>query len=97
MQEYLKIFWEDAAFVANSLIFLMLGLSEKVVLAHTHKNVDGLLIPTLAAVLIVLFARGVVVYSIIALLNAVRTRKVDVKYRAVLAWGGLRGAVAHRR
>lgn len=94
VQEYLKIFWEDAAFVANSLIFLMLGLSEKVFISNSHKNVDGLLIPTLTAVFVVLLARGLVVYSLIPLINAVRRRKVDHKYKAVLAWGGLRGAVA---
>lgn len=94
VQEYLNIFWEDAAFVANSLIFLMLGLSEKIFLANTYKNVEGLLIPTLTAILVVLFARGVVVYTLIPLVNAVRHRQIDDRYKAVLAWGGLRGAIA---
>ncbi len=94
VQEYLRIFWDDAAFVANSLIFLMLGLSEKVFISHSHQNVDGLLVPTLTAVFIVLFARGVVVYSLVPLINAVRRRKINERYKAVLAWGGLRGAVA---
>jgi CPA1 family monovalent cation:H+ antiporter len=94
VQEYLKIFWEDAAFVANSLIFLMLGLSEQVFISHTHQNVGGLLLPTLTAVFVVLFARGVVVYSLIPVVNAFRSRRVEEKYKVVLAWGGLRGAVA---
>jgi CPA1 family monovalent cation:H+ antiporter len=92
VQEYLKLFWEDAAFVTNSLIFLMLGLSEKIFLANTYKNVEGLLIPTLTAILVVLFARGVVVYTLIPLVNAVRHRQIDDRYKALLAWGGLRGA-----
>lgn len=94
VQEYLKIFWDDAAFVANSLIFLMLGLSEKVLIANMHQNIDGLLVPALIAVFVVLFARGVVVYSLVPLINAIRKRRIDEKYKLVLAWGGLRGAIA---
>jgi CPA1 family monovalent cation:H+ antiporter len=95
VKEYLEIFWEDAAFVANSLIFLMLGLSEKVFLAHTTRNVEGLLLPVLIVIAIVLFARFVVVYTLIPLTNAIPGGKpVDIRYRTVMAWGGLRGAIA---
>jgi NhaP-type Na+/H+ or K+/H+ antiporter len=71
VKDYLDIFWEDAAFVANSLIFLMLGLSEKVFLAHTHANVSGLLVPVLILVLIVIFARGAIIFGLTPLLNAI--------------------------
>ena len=95
VQDYLKIFWEDAAFVANSLIFLMLGLSEHVFLANAQNNVNGLLVPVLIVIAIVLFARACVVYSLVPLINAVPgIRPIDHRYRAVMAWGGLRGAIA---
>jgi CPA1 family monovalent cation:H+ antiporter len=92
---YLEIFWENAAFIANSLIFLMLGLSEKVFLTYTPSNIEGLLIPVLTAIAIVLLARAVVIYTLIPLVNAIPGAKpISLRYRAVLAWGGLRGAVA---
>jgi NhaP-type Na+/H+ or K+/H+ antiporter len=61
------MFWEDAAFVANSLIFLMLGLSEKIFRTHIHYNVVGLLYPVLIAIAIVLVARFVVIYTFTAI------------------------------
>lgn len=95
VREYLEMFWEDAAFVANSLIFLMLGLSEKVFLAHTHSNPEGLLYPVLIAIAVVLFARFAVVYSLVPMINRFPGAKpIDQRYRFMLAWGGLRGAVA---
>lgn len=95
VREYLEIFWENAAFAANSLIFLMLGLSEKVFLSHTQNNIEGLLYPVLIAIPVVLFARSAVVYLLVPLVNRFPGAKpIDHRYRAVLAWGGLRGAVA---
>jgi len=95
VRDYLEMFWEDAAFVANSLIFLMLGLSEKVFLAHTSSNPEGLLYPVLIAIAVVIFARFVVVNSLIPIVNRVPgVKPIDKKYRMVLCWGALRGAVA---
>lgn len=95
VREYLEMFWEDAAFVANSLIFLMLGLSEKIFLAHTHSNPQGLLYPVLIAIAVVLLVRFAVVYSLVPALNLLPgTKQIDNSYRFILAWGGLRGAVA---
>ena len=95
VREYLEIFWEDAAFVANSLIFLMLGLSERIFLAHTHSNPEGLLYPVLIAIAVVLLVRFAVVYSLVPALNLLPGAKpIDHSYRFILAWGGLRGAVA---
>ena len=95
VHEYLKLFWEDAAFVANSLIFLMLGLSEKVFLGHAGKNPEGLLYPVLIAIAVVLFSRFVVVFSLVPLVNRWGgIPPVSRGYQTVLAWGGLRGAIA---
>ncbi len=95
VREYLEVFWDDAAFVANSLIFLMLGLSEYVFVIHAQNNVNGLLLPVLIVIGVVLLGRGLVVYSLVPLINALPgTRRIDHRYRAVLAWGGLRGAIA---
>jgi CPA1 family monovalent cation:H+ antiporter len=95
VKEYLNIFWEDAAFVANSLIFLMLGLSEKVFLTHVHANAAGLLVPVLIVIAVVMFARTTVVFGLTPLLNLVPgAAPISGAYRLVMFWGGLRGAVA---
>jgi CPA1 family monovalent cation:H+ antiporter len=95
VREYLEMFWEDAAFVANSLIFLMLGLSEKIFLTHIHYNIAVLLYPVLIAIAIVLVARFVVVYTFVPLVNVIPgINSIDHRYRLILSWGGLRGAIA---
>mgnify|MGYP001813659296 FL=1 len=95
VHDYLEMFWEDAAFVANSLIFLMLGLSEKIFLTHTLSNPEGLLYPVLIAIAIVIVARFIVVNSMVPILNAAPgSQFIDGRYRMILSWGGLRGAVA---
>jgi len=95
VREYLEIFWEDAAFVANSLIFLMLGLSEQVFLSHAGANLNGLLIPVLIVIAVVLAARVAVTWSLVPLVNRLPgVQRIDGRYRAVMAWGGLRGAIA---
>jgi CPA1 family monovalent cation:H+ antiporter len=95
VHDYLEMFWEDAAFVANSLIFLMLGLSEKVFLTYTLSNPQGLLYPVLIAIAIVIVVRFAVVSSLVPIVNRLPgSTPINGRYRLVLGWGGLRGAVA---
>ena len=92
-KEYFKQFWEYAAFVANSFIFLLLGITEwKLFIKHGHtKNLATYLIYT---IIIVTLARVVVVYGIIPLLKFFpKYEKINLKYQTVIFWGGLRGAV----
>jgi CPA1 family monovalent cation:H+ antiporter len=79
-------FWEYMVFLANSLIFLLIGL---------QVNVQGLLNnwqSILWSVFAVLFARGVVVYGLGWAVNR-WGEPIPWKWRHVLAWGGLRGAI----
>jgi CPA1 family monovalent cation:H+ antiporter len=80
-------FWEYVAFVANSLIFLLIGAQE----AQQHFN--GLWVPVLVAIILVTVGRAIAIYPLCALFA--RTRyKVDVRHQHLLFWGGLRGALA---
>ena len=80
-------FWEYVAFVANSLIFLLIGAQE------AQQHFKGLLIPVLLAIGLVTLGRAAAVYPLCAVF--VRTRfKVDMRHQHVLFWGGLRGALA---
>jgi CPA1 family monovalent cation:H+ antiporter len=79
-------FWEYVAFVANSLIFLLIGL--KVDLSAILAGWQ----PILIAILAVLVARAIVVYGLSWLVNRV-AEPIPVKWQHVINWGGLRGAI----
>ncbi|HSQ26043.1 MAG TPA: cyclic-di-AMP receptor [Anaerolineales bacterium] len=76
-------FWEYAAFLSNSVIFLLIGI-----------EIDlGTLIskwqPTLLAIVAVLFSRLVVVYGTVWM-----NTDISMRYRHIMFWGGLRGAIS---
>ena len=80
-------FWEYLAFVANSLIFLLIGAQE------AQQHFEGLWAPVFAAIVLVTLGRAVAIYPLCALFARSRL-KVDLRYQHVLFWGGLRGALA---
>lgn len=85
---YLEHFWEYMAFVANALIFLMVGL--KVDLSALWNSLD-LLVWVILAMLV---ARAVIVYGLMSLIGRLPSAEnVDSSYKNVIFWGGLRGAV----
>jgi CPA1 family monovalent cation:H+ antiporter len=89
VRAYLHQFWEYAAFVANSLIFLMVGISVRL------GSLTDIVVPILFAILAVLVARAVTVYGLVPLVNRLpRAEPIDLRERTVMYWGGLRGAVA---
>ncbi len=80
-------FWEYLAFLANSLVFLLIGLA-----------IDfNLLIDKIAligwAVLTVLVVRALTIYLLGAPINRLKGG-LPMSYRHVLFWGGLRGAIS---
>jgi CPA1 family monovalent cation:H+ antiporter len=79
-------FWEYLAFVANSLVFLMIGLDVNVPQIAARAG------PIAVGVGAVLASRALVAYGIGALVSRHR-HTVPRPYRHVLFWGGLRGAV----
>ncbi|MCJ7570204.1 MAG: Na+/H+ antiporter [Anaerolineales bacterium] len=76
-------FWEYITFLVNSAIFLMIGLQIKVS-ALWESRVLGLW-----AILAVLAARAISIYGLTSF-----RRSIPSKWRHVLFWGGLRGAIA---
>ena len=91
-------FWEYLAFLANSLIFLLVGLtiSQSPLFGQVSQTVS--LLSTFGLTIVaILLARGVVVFGLIPLLNLtsslIGADPIDRRYQAVSFWGGLRGAV----
>ncbi|NND67521.1 MAG: hypothetical protein HKN19_08040, partial [Halioglobus sp.] len=89
VSEYLEHFWEYLAFVANALIFLLVGLEIDLgALAESW----GMLV---WVILSMLLARAVVVFGIVPLVGKLPgSEHIDRRYQAVMYWGGLRGAIA---
>jgi CPA1 family monovalent cation:H+ antiporter len=89
VRTYLEHFWQYAAFLANALIFLFVGLS---VQPERVLEILPLLLWVIAGMLV---SRAVIVYGITPLADAAgRWKSFRRGYKPVLFWGGLRGAVA---
>ena len=81
--------WEYLAFLANSLVFLLIGLDIDLPLLWAN------LWPIAVAVAAVLISRAVVVYGLSWLVFLGRGRQqFPLRWRHVLFWGGLRGAIS---
>ena len=80
-------FWEFAAFLANSVIFLLIGAN----IAITHYETYG---PTVIAgvIALALAARALAVYPLSLPFLGARCR-ISLNEQHVLWWGGLRGAL----
>ena len=83
---FVVAFWEFAAFVANSLVFLLIGLA----LAATPTRSLGALVVVVA---LALAGRAAAVYPVSALFARSRWA-ISWPERHFLWWGGLRGALA---
>ncbi len=81
-------FWEYVAFLANSLIFLLIGLEMELPLLF--ENIGAILI----AVVGVFAARVISVYGLSGIAAAIQGKSIPLKWQHVLTWGGLRGAVS---
>jgi CPA1 family monovalent cation:H+ antiporter len=90
---HVESFWTYFSFVANSFVFLVLGLTE----AHTFTDgsiLQNMIVPMLWVVPIVTVARILVVYTLIPLYNKMfADKKISWAFQHILFVGGLRGAV----
>lgn len=80
-------FWEYAAFVANSFVFLLIGMHE------AHQNLIAIWLPAVVAIALVTLGRAVAIYPC-CLFFARSSLRVTARQQHILFWGGLRGALA---
>lgn len=85
--EAVQAFWEYAAFIANSLVFLLIGMHE------AHQNFVAIWLPAGIAIVLVTLGRAAAIYPC-CLLFSRSSLRVTWKHQHILFWGGLRGAVA---
>lgn len=79
-------FWEYAAFLSNSFLFLLIGSHE------AHQPLALFSTALALVILLTLVGRAAAVYPI-ALLFSRSALRLPATYQHVLVWGGLRGAV----
>ena len=85
-RSHVVAFWEYCAFLANSLVFILIGL---------HEAAQGrrlLTLMTLIALGLVLLGRVLAVYPISAIFYR-SPLAMDIRYQHILVLGGLRGAL----
>ena len=86
-QTALFAFWEYAAFLANSIIFILIGLSQ------AKHQIGGLVWPALITIILTVAGRAAAVYPFCFLFRK-GPLHFPLAHQHVLFWGGLRGALA---
>ena len=86
---YLEHFWEYMAFVANALIFLLVGLSVNLgALVQSWQSLVWVIVA-------MMISRAAVIYGLVPIVSRMPgTEPVSLSYQTVMHWGGLRGAIA---
>jgi CPA1 family monovalent cation:H+ antiporter len=86
-KEAVQAFWEYAAFAANSLVFLLIGMHV------AHQDFVAIWLPAVIAIALVTLGRAVAIYPCCFLFSR-SSRRVTMRHQHILLWGSLRGAVA---
>lgn len=86
-EESMEHFWEFAAFVANSIIFIVLGLN------LAAQRFSQFTVAVMVAIIAVLAGRALSVY-LVSTTFAESKWKIASSQQHILFWGGLRGALA---
>lgn len=91
-EEFVEKLWGQFAFLANSLIFILIG-----VIVASVMELSATMLGTIAiTILIVAIARAISIYPVVGAFNAVvsKDKRVPMAWQHLLSWGSLRGALA---
>ncbi len=86
-REAVTAYWEWLGFIANSLIFMGIGIH------LSWQHFAGTLVAAILAILLVTLGRALAVYPCCALFHK-SALHVQGRHQHILFWGGLRGALA---
>ena len=91
-EEFVEKFWGQVAFLANSVIFILIGM----LAVSLPLSSPELFAPIGLAVLIVATARALSIYPILTGWNSLveHAQRIPLPWQHMLAWGSLRGALA---
>ncbi len=91
-EEFVENLWGQLAFIANSLIFILIG----VLFVNVPKLEPMMLLVVGTTILIVAIARAISIYPVVGLFNTFSepNKKIPMTWQHLLSWGSLRGALA---
>jgi monovalent cation:H+ antiporter, CPA1 family len=91
-EEFVEKLWGQLAFIANSLIFILIGI----LFVNVPTLSASMLLVVVITILIVALARAISIYPVVEIFNAVSTpnERVPMAWQHLLSWGSLRGALA---
>lgn len=92
-EEFVEKFWEQVAFLANSIVFILIGM----LAVSLPVSSPQLFVPIGIVIVVVAIARALSVYPVIASWNTLvrnARRRIPTTWQHLLAWGSLRGALA---
>lgn len=91
-EAFVSTLWEQFAFMANSLIFILIG----VLMVETPIFEPIIFISIIIAIITVAISRALSIYPVISLYNLFQKqdRQIPLSWQHLLAWGSLRGALA---
>jgi len=84
---FIMDFWEFIAFIANSIIFFLIGVRE------ANQNFLNAKFIIFIAILVVTLGRALAIYPLSLLFNSSKL-SIEKNHQHILFWGGLRGALA---
>ncbi len=91
VDEYMEKFWGYFAFVANSLVFILMGL----LFAGLPIDFMIFIAPIIITIVVVMVGRALSIYPVIRVLNwTKKERHIPDSWQHLLSWGSLRGALA---
>lgn len=91
VEEYMEKFWSYFAFVANSLVFILMGL----MFANLSIDLKIAILPIITIIIVVAVARIVSVYTSISIIHTLKLEeRIPQSWQQLLSWGSLRGALA---
>lgn len=91
-ESFVSTLWEQFAFMANSLIFILIG----VLMVETPIFEPVIFIAIIITIFTVAISRALSIYPIVSLYNVFQKqeRQIPLPWQHLLAWGSLRGALA---
>ena len=91
VEQYMEKFWGYFAFLANSLVFLLMGL----LFTSLFVSLTIPILPILAIIFVVVIARAVSIYFSLGLANQIRAEEpIPLSWLHLLSWGSLRGSLS---
>jgi len=91
VEKYMEKFWSYFAFLANSLVFILMGL----LFASLSISIHVAIFPIMLMILLVIVARALSIYLSIGLANLNKSEEdIPMNWQHLLSWGSLRGAIA---